>query len=97
MKPLRSWSLRRVLLVAVGWAVGLPIALNVAWLLRAHAQMRALRDAGALGHDTEILVATGPGTVPDWLAAVPLPVAMVGPPLLLLLGWAWSRQRAGTP
>lgn len=96
MKALRSWSLRRVLLVALGWAVGLPVAVAAAWLLRANAQMRALRDSGALAHNSEILVTTGPGTVPDWVTAVSLPVVVFGPPVLLLLGWAWSRQRSGT-
>jgi len=80
----------------VGWAVGLPVSLAAAEWLRANAQMRALRDSGALANNTEVLVTTTTGGLPGWGTVVPLPVVIVGPPMLLILGWAWSRRHPGT-
>jgi hypothetical protein len=80
MKPLREWSLGRVLLVCAGWVV-LSLALIAFWIF-VQIAWTAHIGSGSGGIDA---VSIG---ISELMLAIP-----VAPPIVLLLAWLFARAR----
>jgi hypothetical protein len=77
MKPLREWTLGRVLLACAGWVV-LSLALIAFWIF---AQIASTADIGSGSAAVRFEIS-------ELLLAIP-----VGPPIILFLAWLIARVR----
>jgi hypothetical protein len=107
VKPLREWSARRVLVVALVWLLGLPVLVApgvfgaVGWLARAEREgaATAVPDSIAPG----LRVAYSPPEAGDVLMSVAAPGVMIllalllVPPVALCLAWIVTRRRRPRP